>query len=659
MLKPQALVKSLRRQPWWRLALATIVVVGAAVWLGTRGGKSGPDGPTFAARRGPLEISVMSGGSLQALESQEVKCRVRVGNSGTKILKIVDEGYLVTEEDVKNKKVLVELDSSDIEQQMITQEIQYQSALANMVEAEQNYEIQLRQNQSDVMAAEQTVRFARMDLDKFLGAEVTAKIVRECGLDVLLAAAMTNVIEEPSAPPEPQSPTQPGQKSPMLTNSLPRIIPTSFQPNSRPAREPRPGPGPQQAAPPPSPATQQSESAESSGAEEIERDLQIMAQIKPVDFSKYADIKLLGDGEAKQKLRKFEDDLQVSRKELGQATTTLEGTKRLFEKGFVTRNEMERDEISYESNRLKVQTAETAQALFITYDFVKQAEEALSKYVDAVRALDKARRVAVSKQAQSKARLRSTQGQHEVQARQRRELREQLDNCVIVAERSGLVVYGGTREEWYGNDERIREGATVRERQSIITIPDMSQMSVNVKIHESYIKKVQKGQKARITVDAFPDQILSGEVTKVAVLPDSQNRWMNPDLKIYNTTITINGSHHWAKPGMSAKVQILVSNIADCIYVPLQAINTSGEKQVCYVARGAGSEPREVALGEFNDDFIEVKSGLREGERVLLRPPSGAETGPSSSDKEKGKAPGKETPDTPIQSPGKSPASKV
>ena len=63
--------------------------------------------PMFAARRGPLEITVLEGGSLQALESQEIKCEVRVGYQGTKILKIVEEGYFVTEDDVKTNKVLV------------------------------------------------------------------------------------------------------------------------------------------------------------------------------------------------------------------------------------------------------------------------------------------------------------------------------------------------------------------------------------------------------------------------------------------------------------------------------------------------------------------------------------------------------------------------
>src|SRR5438094_2020879 len=113
--------------------------------------------------------------------------------------------------------------------------------------------------------------------------------------------------------------------------------------------------------------------------------------------------------------------------------------------------------------------------------------------------------------------------------------------------KGGLVVYGGSRDDmvYYGGEERIREGATVRERQAIITIPDMTRMAVNVKNHESYIKKVKKGQKARITVDAFPDTTLTGEVTKVGVLPDSANRWMNPDMKVYLTTIAIDGQYDW------------------------------------------------------------------------------------------------------------------
>src|SRR5436853_16995 len=171
------LVLFVRRQPRWRqLTAGAVVLLLGALWLFS-GGKSGAKAATFTARRGPLDITVLEGGSLQALESQEIKCEVRVGYQGTKILKIVDEGYFVTEDDVKTNKTLVELDSSDLQKQIVQQEILYQSALANLTDAQQGYEIQLGQNQSDVSAAEQKARCARRVLDKDLVDTVMHNII--------------------------------------------------------------------------------------------------------------------------------------------------------------------------------------------------------------------------------------------------------------------------------------------------------------------------------------------------------------------------------------------------------------------------------------------------------------------------------------------------
>ncbi len=576
-----------RRQPRWRFVVVALVLIGGGFWWFKAGPPSSDQALTFTARRGPLNISVLEGGSLKALESQEIKCEVRVGYQGTKILRIVEEGYLVTEEDVKTNKVLCELDSSELQKQIVQQEIQYQSAMASLTDAQQNYEIQLGQNESDIKTAEQKARFARMDFDKLLGDTVTPKILSELGLDNLITAASTTDYEATTH-------AEAAVMKAVLVSPERMPIQKTDAPEAATARPP---------------------------------DLEVAQKII-IDFSKFADIEVLGDGEAKQKLRKLEDDLQVAQKELGQATTALEGTQRLFAKGFVPRTEVTRDEISHESSRLKVQTAETARALYLKYEFNKAAEEALSKYVEGVREQDKARRVAISKLAQARARLNSAKGQYAVQSRQREDLNEQLQKCTLLAQKSGLVVYGGggDQEVYYGNQEPIREGATVRERQAIITIPDLSRMSVNVKIHESYIKKVKKGLKARITVDAFPDEVLTGEITKVGVLPDSQNRWMSPDLKVYLTTITIDGTHEWVKPGMSAKVEIMVNKLDDVVYVPLQAVTPDNGKQICYVAGGFKPERREIQIGEFTDEFIEVKSGLSAGERVLLRLPDGVET---------------------------------
>ncbi len=462
-----------------------------------------------------------------------------------------------------------------------------------------------------------------MDFDKFLGDSVTADLIAQLGLDKLLAIASTNNVEETVHAEEVA--VEKKRPQPQPVGDKPRAIPTAVTNAStaQPAVIPVVA---RVASRPP---------AGEGGSDEAVASTSEPPGAVVLDFSKYANIDALGDGEAKQKLRKFEDDLQVAQKELGQSKGTAEGTRRLFDKGFVTRTDLQRDEIAFENSRLKVQTAETARDLFLKYEFPKSAEESLSKYAEAVREFDKARRVAISRLAQARAKLQSAQGQHEVQLRQKKDLNEQLEKCTLRAQKSGLVVYGGNRDDmmFYGGEERIREGATVRERQAIITIPDTTRMSVNVKIHESYIKKVRKGLKARITVDAFPDEVLTGEVTKVGVLPDSQNRWMNPDMKVYLTTIAVDGTHEWVKPGMSAKVEILVKNLGDVLYVPVQAISPSNGKQICYVSQGFKPERREVEVGEFNDEFIEVKNGLKEGERVLLRAAGSSESEPVTQEK--------------------------
>lgn len=604
-----------------RMLIAAGGVVGVLFLVFRGGGQGASGGLTFTARRGPLDIQVVEGGSIQALEFQEIKCEARVGYQGIKILKIVEEGYQVTDDDIRTNKVLVELDSSELQKQITQQEIQCQSAAASFTDAQQAYEIQLNQNTSDIRAAEQKARFARMDFEKYLGEEAADKVVAQLGLDQMMAAAETNQALAASPPPAPTEATHSGTAAtatPLLalsnTNKLNENMnevvvlvppggdppPTNAAPNhaSSPAAAQPAGSKPAPETAPPAPALL-------------------------VDFSQYASLDKLSDGEAMQKLRKMQDDKQTAEKELRQAETKLEGTRRLLEKGFLTKTDFQQDDIGFDNSKLKLQSAETAERLFLKYEFPKTAEETLSKYAEAVRELDRARKAAVSKMAQAEAKLKSAQGQYNIQSRQFKDLKEQLAKCVITAKKPGLVVYGGAGQEmiFYGDQERIREGATVRERQSIITIPDMTKMSVKVKIHESYIKKIRKGQKARITVDAFADKVLTGEVSKVGVLPDSQNMWANPDMKVYLTTVDIDGTHDWLKPGMSAKVEILANQLTNVVYVPVQSVALDAGKQVCYVAGGLKPERREVEIGDASDEFVEIKSGLKEGEKVLLRPP--------------------------------------
>jgi multidrug resistance efflux pump len=650
---------------WWKAALLAVVllVTGYLVW---RPAGKASHGSTFTARRGLLPITVVENGSIEAQEAQEVRVEVK-GWQRTKILSIVEEGYQVTEQDTKTNKVLIELDPSEIKKDLTTLEIDFQGKQAALIDAQQAYEIQLAQNKSDIKSAEQKARFARLDSQKFLGDQVADEVAKQLGLDENLAkltaanglepspeneaAVSTNQPAPPAGSPAPAAPggtpaaaASPSQVAELMsgasavTNAGVKVTvalsnPAGLPPGSSPAA-PQPATAPSR--PPDSPEP---------------------AKAVLIDYSQYAKVELLGDGEAQQKLREARDTLLLAEKERSGSKTKLDGTERLCQKGFVTKTELDTARLEYEQVDLKVKKSATALNLFIKYEFPKQAEELVSKYEEGVRLLERTRKEAISKLAQARAKLKSAEQQFKVVTEHRKDLLDQLDKCTICAKKTGLVIYGGTGDSmnWYG-EERIRDGAAVRERQPLITIPDMSRMAIKVKIHESHIKKVKKGMKAFIRVDAQADKQLNGEVSKVGVLPDSQNRWMNPDLKVYNVTVNIEGAYDWLKPGMSAKVEILVNELKDVVHVPIQAITPSGKEQVCYVVKGgAAPERRVVETGEYSDEFIEIKKGLKEREVVLLRSPEGAGQAAEQKAGETGSKGAKPEPQTPRPTPAPTP----
>ncbi|MEX2016531.1 MAG: hypothetical protein WD873_07800, partial [Candidatus Hydrogenedentales bacterium] len=132
------------------------------------------------------------------------------------------------------------------------------------------------------------------------------------------------------------------------------------------------------------------------------------------------------------------------------------------------------------------------------------------------------------------------------------------------------------------------------------------------------------GQQATVRVEAFANQRLTGEVTKVSVLPDSENRWRNPDIKVYETTVKINGAHDWLKPGMSAETEIFIDRLEDALYIPIQSVVPDGKDKVCFVIEGGKPVKRVVETGPVTVEFIVITKGLEQGDEVLIRPPAGS-----------------------------------
>ena len=158
-------------------ALAAIILLVLVLLISTKSGLSsgsGTNSSTFTVQRDDLVITVTEGGDIKALNSKDIKSEVE---GRTTIISIVDEGTYITQEDVNNGKVLVELDSSELTEELAQREIDFAGAEASFTEAKEAYDIQLKQNESDITTADLKVRFASMDLHKYLGAAVVERFI--------------------------------------------------------------------------------------------------------------------------------------------------------------------------------------------------------------------------------------------------------------------------------------------------------------------------------------------------------------------------------------------------------------------------------------------------------------------------------------------------
>jgi HlyD family secretion protein len=127
-------------------------------------GDGSPD--TFAVRRGPVDVTVTESGSLKAGESIVIKNEVR---RPLKILDMVDEGTVISRDDVEAGKILVKLDASELEDQHMAAESEVASARASLTEAEEGLLIQKSQNESSIRQAELDYAFALTDFRKLVG----------------------------------------------------------------------------------------------------------------------------------------------------------------------------------------------------------------------------------------------------------------------------------------------------------------------------------------------------------------------------------------------------------------------------------------------------------------------------------------------------------
>ncbi|HXL01768.1 MAG TPA: efflux RND transporter periplasmic adaptor subunit [Candidatus Atribacteria bacterium] len=158
------------------------------------------------------------------------------------------------------------------------------------------------------------------------------------------------------------------------------------------------------------------------------------------------------------------------------------------------------------------------------------------------------------------------------------------------------------------------EGDSIISEQRVIAIGDLSTMKVKILINEIDVPEVKKGQKAIVTLDAFPGQQFEGEVTSVA--PEGE---IVDNIVAFETTIELPNPDNILLSGMTAEAEIIIKSKDNAILIPLEALEEKGGKAWVLV-KGPDGQPtqKEVKVGLRNDTQVEIEEGLEENEEVFL-----------------------------------------
>jgi HlyD family secretion protein len=338
-----------------------------------------------------------------------------------------------------------------------------------------------------------------------------------------------------------------------------------------------------------------------------------------LEFAK-ADLKKYVEGEALQSRRNLTIELSTVKENLVLAQQRLEWSEKLHAKGFETKSNLDKDRLAVSQYVLRQEQAEKALWMFDTFDFPKGKRQAESSVEEAQASLERVKLQSDRRLASYEAEVKSQENTVDLNRKKLERDQANLVACKIMAPQDGLVVYNMSNNR-FSSESLIEAGAMVRNRQDIIKLPDISQLKLSIKIHESHVNMVKAGQEAYVVLDSMPDKRFKGVVSKVGILPDSQSRWGNPNLKLYATEIVLTEQIPGVKPGVSARAEVVITNIEDALTVPLQAVTTRQGRQVAYVAAVDGVKAVPVQVGLYNSKNIQVLSGLRDGDRVLLAPP--------------------------------------
>jgi HlyD family secretion protein len=336
------------------------------------------------------------------------------------------------------------------------------------------------------------------------------------------------------------------------------------------------------------------------------------------------DLKKFTEGDLVQQKNDLDGKIKLAEENLSRAQESFEYAQRLAKKGYRTQNDLESERIAVETAKISVKQFLGEKRVLVDFSEGRNLAELEANVKEFAREIQRTESKTRAALAQKKAELRARELTYEVESKKYERLVAQIKACKICASQDGQVVYANVRDGRSTENVMIDVGVGVRERQAIINLPDLDQMKVNARIHESRISMVRQKMPVIVKIDAYPEEVFHGEVDMVASVPSSTGGF-GSTTKEYEAVVRITDETEKVnklRPGLTATTEVLVERREGVLQIPVQANITIGAKQFVFVAIGKKVDLRPIKVGKTNSNFIEILEGLEEGDGVVMNPHS-------------------------------------
>ena len=269
-----------------------------------------------------------------------------------------------------------------------------------------------------------------------------------------------------------------------------------------------------------------------------------------------------------------------------------------------------RDQLINSTSDVEEKKIIVAESAYESPSVIKKAEMDLEKVV---RKLEQDKKGFELKERQSKSKV--DRAALDLQQKQKKidDLLKLSDALTIKAPKQGMVIYAKDRM-----GSKIQVGTSVSTWNPIIaTLPDMTKLISKTYVNEIDISKIKIGQKVTLSIDAFPEKELKGEVISVANIGQPMPK---SDAKVFEVKIRVFGFDPLLKPAMTTSNTIVTGVFDNQLIIPSEAIYSNDSIKYVYLKKN-GIVRQIVDPGGENENYTIINKGLAEGDVLTLNEP--------------------------------------